>query len=31
MRERSPETRRLIARAYSPFGGAGDDTWYRLR
>jgi hypothetical protein len=31
MRHRSPETRRLIARAYVPFGGAADDTWYRLR
>jgi hypothetical protein len=31
MRDRSPQTRRLIASLYEPFGGSGPDTWYRLR
>jgi hypothetical protein len=31
MEDRSRETRRLIASRYEPFGGSGDDTWYRLR
>lgn len=31
MRDRSPATRRLILASYEPFGGSGDDIWYRRR